>query len=134
MQAVIGRCQLQRLDEMNKQRRTIADEFRNAFAGEKNIGLPEILPGATPVYPTFPVTVPSHRSKLAARLQAEGIDCSEGFIPDCTALSYCGGGESSAPGAAYLADRVLHLPVYPALDEEEIGMIADIVPRVLKNV
>lgn len=134
LQAVIGRCQLKRLDDMNERRRVIAARLREAFTGEECVGLPDILPGATPVYPTFPITVPGKRPLIAARLQAEGVDCSEGFIPDCTALDFLGGGPGTAPGAAYLADHVFHLPVFPTLTDEEVEMMAKITPSVIKSV
>ena len=134
LQAVIGRCQLTRLDDMNERRREIAKALREAFADVETIGLPDILPGACPVYPTFPIVVPGERSRIAARCQQEGIDTSEGFIPDCTSLPFLKTGDAAAPNAAYLADRILHLPVYPSLEDMEVDMTARIVPDVVDEV
>jgi dTDP-4-amino-4,6-dideoxygalactose transaminase len=81
------------------------------------------------VYHLFPVLTP-HRGRLQAFLMAEGIETLIHYpvpIPRQPAL------QSEAPVMCPVADRVcaqiLSLPLYPAIPDEHLAIVADAIRR-----
>lgn len=73
IQAAILRVKLKHLDAWNGRRSAIAKRYIEALSGHPGIGLPEVIPGAEPVWHLFVVDV-APRDLVRARLKEEGIE------------------------------------------------------------
>ena len=85
-------------------------------------------------YAYFPIVVEDYkytRDRIYERLKTEGIVARKYFYPltnmfDCYKNLETAGGEKT-PIAKYIADRVLTLPLYADLCEDDIKKICDII-------
>jgi dTDP-4-amino-4,6-dideoxygalactose transaminase len=109
-------------------RRAKAAIYRRLLADATAIQVPpECDPGH--VYHLFPVLTP-HRDRLQGLLKAEGIETLIHYpvpIPRQPAL------QSEAPATCPVADRVcaeiLSLPLYPAIPDDHLAIVADAIRR-----
>ena len=109
MQAAIGRVQLERLPEFVARRREIAEHYSRAFAG-----LPMECPGGEGhAYFRYVVGL-EQRDELERYLAACGVEAKRPVHRP--AHHYLGG---EFPGAERAHRRLVSIPIYPALREEE---------------
>ncbi len=128
LQSAILGARLPFLRGWTEARRARAAAYRRLLDGVTAIQVPaECDPGH--VYHLFPVLTP-HRDRLQAYLKAEGIETLIHYpvpIPRQPAL------QTEAPAACPIADRVcaqtLSLPLYPAIPDEHLAIVADAIRR-----
>ncbi|HEX3601064.1 MAG TPA: DegT/DnrJ/EryC1/StrS family aminotransferase [Lacipirellulaceae bacterium] len=128
MQAAILSVKLRYLAEGNEQRRAAAERYRQALARRTDFVLPTERAGVKHVYHLFVVQHPQ-RDELAAHLQDNGVQCGIHYpTPIHQIVSF----ESSrtlpegAPVATQLAGRILSLPMFPELADEQIDRVAQV--------
>jgi dTDP-4-amino-4,6-dideoxygalactose transaminase len=119
-------AQLESMEELTECRRALDCTYRNLLgplARQGLLTLPHVPAGCTSNYHNFFVLVPSRaeRDGLAAHLGSQGISASFHFIPLHSSpmgqqLGYCAG---DLPITEDLSQRLLRLPFYPGLAEEE---------------
>lgn len=138
-QAALGMLQLKYVDESIAARATIDANYREMLAEVPGI----VCPQPPPIrwnHAYFPILVepafPLSRDELYERLKSEGIFSRRYFYPLISDFPMYRGLESAAPSrlpvARRMADRVLCLPIYPALAPEEQQHIVDAIRSALR--
>jgi dTDP-4-amino-4,6-dideoxygalactose transaminase len=133
--AALGLLQLDGLDAALQRRRTLADRYRDGLAGVRGIRMLFDTARAVTNDGYFPVLVgpgfPLDRDALYGRLRAAGVHARRYFHPLISDFPMYRGlpsaRRSNLPVASDAADRVLCLPIYPRLLDEEQTRIIDLV-------
>jgi perosamine synthetase len=119
--AAIGLVQLARLDEMNARRAAWARRYDEALAGLPWIEPPVAEPDSKPSWHNYAVQT-DHRDDLNTFLADRGISTGVHYIPNNHYEMYrkCRG---PTPVSDRIWKRLLTLPLYPDLTEEDFGRI-----------
>jgi dTDP-4-amino-4,6-dideoxygalactose transaminase len=136
-QAAVLRVKLRRLEEWNRERRTIASAYTSRLAGIPGAGqlsngaaIQTPYPGEATHQPVWHQYVIRCRDRdlLAAFLRQRGIGCGV-YYPVPLHMQPCfaalGVAEGALPEAERACREVLALPVYPGLREEEIEAVCE---------
>jgi dTDP-4-amino-4,6-dideoxygalactose transaminase len=126
LQAAILRRKLPHLDEWNQRRREAAAKL-SAEATDNGVALPSPPPPhGDHVYHLFVVRTP-HRDALRAHLDREGIASAIHYPTPVhlqPAYVQLGLGPGSLPGAERLAAESCSLPIFPAIEADQIAAIS----------
>lgn len=130
LEAAIGRIQLEKIDELNKKRAENARYF-NTHINLHGLSLPHAYGPVTHVYHQYVVTTEEDvldRDMLVKYLNEKGVGCGIHYpSPIFRQPLYRRLGFSdetvNCPAAIDVADRVLSLPIYPTLTNEELQYI-----------
>ncbi len=131
-QAAMGICNLRHLNAEIGKRKKVVERYWENLDGTAGIRFWRPLPDTEPNYAYFPVVFDGYRAdrnKIYESLKEQGITARKYFYPltnsfECYAeLSTAG--KDKTPVAAYLADRVLTLPMYADLAMEDVDRICD---------
>ncbi len=132
IQAAVGREQLKVLDELNAGRRRAADWYRRELAGAKGVTLPPPdEPGVTEsVYHMFVIRLESNdtRESLARHLKDQGIGTGVHYpVPNHMqpAITDLYGQAVSLPRTEDYVKRILSLPMFPTLTEQQVKTVAE---------
>ena len=125
VQAAILRVKLKHLANWNEQRRAAAARYGRLLSGTQ-LGLPKVAPWASPIWHLY-VVQSDDRPRLQQALDAANI--SHGIhYPVPVHLQECyrelGHGPGSFPVAETLASRIVSLPIFPEITEEELQRVA----------
>lgn len=123
IQAAILRARLPRLAAWTARRRDIAHQYRHGLQAAHFQIPPECDPGH--VYHLFPI-VAEDRTSLQAHLAARGVETLIHYpvpIPRQPALRDAQ--PAPCPVADVICDRVLSLPMYPALDDAAVRQVVE---------
>ena len=133
-QAAMGICNLRHIDGEIKKRKQIVELYRNRLSGISGIILCDPQRDVEPNYAYFPVVFDGFgatRDDVFATLGNQGIIARKYFYPLVNSTEAYEGlptsGKEKTPIAAYLADRVLTLPLYADLSPEDADRICDII-------
>jgi dTDP-4-amino-4,6-dideoxygalactose transaminase len=139
IQGAVGREQLKVLDDLNAGRRRAADWYRRELKGVKGVTLPpEDKAGETEsVYHMFVIRLESNdiREGLARALKEQGIETGVHYpVPNHMqpAIEERFGKQPSLPRTEDYVERILSLPMYPALAEEQVKRVADAIKKFVK--
>jgi len=129
--AAFGRVQLRHLDEWNERRRSIARRYAEKLRDVEEIVLPPMgTKDVVPVFHLFVIQAPD-RDALAKDMQAQNIETLVHYpVPIHLQPVYkdaFGFSEGSYPESERLASRVLSLPIFPTLTDEEIDRVCQVV-------
>lgn len=126
LQAAVLRAKLPYLDAENSARRACAAEYLRALQGAP-LGLPQVLPGAEPVWHLF-VVCSTRRDALQAGLRERGIGTLVHYPLACHRQgAYAGQAWPPLPLAERLQHEVLSLPIAPYLQAHDVRSVADAV-------
>ncbi|MBR4331349.1 MAG: DegT/DnrJ/EryC1/StrS family aminotransferase [Clostridia bacterium] len=133
-QAAMGICNLRHLEQEIGKRKTVAERYWSHLDGVKGLKLCKPQKDVTPNYAYFPVVFDGFgatRDTVFDRLGEHGITARKYFYPltnsfECYQALPTAGVEKT-PVAAYLADRVLTLPMYADLALEDVDRICEII-------
>lgn len=129
LQAAVGRVLLRRLDERNESRRRLAARYRARLAGAP-LGLPEERKEGRHVYHLFVIETP-RRDALADFLAERGIQTGIHYPIPChlqpATLAQAGVRRRELPHTEAAAGRILSLPLFPGLAEEDADRVAEAV-------
>lgn len=130
--AAIGRVQMTKLEAINRQRRYLADEFRQRLDGVVGIEPPERVKGRKHVYQMFTALVAEDvdRDALVHGLNERGIEASVHFDPPVHLQPPYRGGPDLLT-TELVAERIITLPMYPGLSIGQIDRIAEAVEEEL---
>lgn len=123
--AAVGRAQLAKLDAMNAARRRHA-EYLNERLPEDDLILPREQPGRTHVYQMYTVQLRApglDRDRFVRELRSRGVGASVHFDPPVHLHDYYrrhGAPRHPLPVTEAVAGRIVTLPMYPALTEEQL--------------
>jgi dTDP-3-amino-3,4,6-trideoxy-alpha-D-glucose transaminase len=129
IQAAALRAKLPRLDGWNRGRAAHADAYRQAFAGNEAVQVPQTPPWADPVWHLFVINHPD-RDSCRRSLEAQGISTLVHY-PVLPHLSGAYPEGTWAPGsfpvAEGLAATTLSLPLYPQMSRQAGETVAEAV-------
>lgn len=133
-QAAMGICNLRHLNHEIAMRREVAECYWEHLDGVGGIRLCRPQKDVEPNYAYFPVVFDGYkhtRDEIFAALRENGIVARKYFYPITNSVeAYAdlpSAGAEKTPVAAFLADRVLTLPLYAGLALEDVERICDII-------
>ena len=136
-QAAMGLCNLRHLDEEIEKRRHVVERYRNNLSGIDGLVLSRPKADMTENYAYFPVVFDGFRKdrdQVFAALKENGIVARKYFYPLTNSFScyrtLATAGTEKTPVAAYLADRVLALPLYADLPPEAVDRICEVITNI----
>lgn len=128
-QCALGISQLKKLDMFVKKRRDIAKHYFEELKDFERLSLPVEKPYAFHSYHLYPVRLKEKekRREVFRRLRSEGIMVQVHYIPVYyhTFMQKLGYKKGLCPVAEDFYERVLSLPIYPALKEEELDFVLE---------
>ncbi len=139
-QAALGISQLRKLPEFIRQRRTLAELYRELLSETPHLDLPPERPYACSGYHLFPVRLKgkalSRKGELVRRLREQGLGVQVHYLPVYLHPFYrrLGYAPGLCPRAEEFYQRELSLPLYPGLKEEHLRQVVEILDRSLEEV
>jgi dTDP-4-amino-4,6-dideoxygalactose transaminase len=132
LNGALGLAQLARLEAMNARRREIARFYLAELSGIEGLDFLKITAHAETNWHLFGILVPPERRYwILDALQAEGVLANVHYTPLHRNRYYQSlGKDQDFPGAMAFFNRLLRLPIYPSLTDEE----GDIVVATVKKV
>lgn len=135
-QAAMGLCNLRHLEAEIGKRKLVVERYRQRLEGVPGIRLCKAQKDVESNYAYFPVVFDgfgADRDQVFAALGEEGIVARKYFFPLTNSFAcyrdYPTAGVEKTPVAAFLADRVLTLPLYADLAPEDVDRICEIILR-----
>ena len=133
-QAAMGICNLRHLDDEIAKRRLVVERYREQLAGIEGIRLCKPQADVEPNYAYFPVVFDGYkadRNEIYRLLAAHDIYARKYFYPitnsfDCY-RDLATAGVEKTPVAAYMAERVLTLPLFADLPLADVDRICGII-------
>lgn len=131
-QAAMGLCNLRHVDEEICKRKNVVERYIEKLSGIEGIKLIQPQEGVISNYAYFPVVFDNYkfsRDEILARLKDKNIFARKYFYP-LTSNFECYQNQfpiQETPVAAYIADRVLALPLYADLVLEDVDKICKII-------
>ena len=128
LQAAILRVKLRKLDKWLEGRRVVAARYDASFS-DMDIIVPKVAEGNTHTYHQYTIAV-AKRNELIKHLNEKGIAARVYYPvplhsqPCYKDLGYSGG---SFPVAEEMTEKILSLPVYPELSDEQVEYIVSTV-------
>jgi dTDP-4-amino-4,6-dideoxygalactose transaminase len=128
IQAAVLNVKLKYLAGWNESRQRAAARYRKNLAGNPRITLPALAPYSTHVYHLFVIQVDGNRDEIMKKMADKGIFCGIHYpIPihlqaSCSSLGYRQG---AFPHAEAIALRMISLPIYPEINDEQIDLVCD---------
>ena len=127
MQAAVLRVKLRTTDEAIAARARYAKHYTERLAGLPGLRIPVARADAKPVYYVYNVLV-DDRDGLAARFKEAGIGYSIYYpkplhMQKC--FAYLGYKEGDFPAAERVCRRIIALPMYPELTDDEVDAVCD---------
>jgi dTDP-4-amino-4,6-dideoxygalactose transaminase len=142
MQAAIGRAQLQHFDEYQARRKAIVARYDRDLADVPGLRRPARPSDGGHAWHLYVVQVlpefGASRDELIGELGEQGIECSVHFIPNHQQpfLHDLLGEEVDTglfPGAEALSQRIVSLPLYPALRDDQVDRVCEAVADVARR-
>jgi dTDP-4-amino-4,6-dideoxygalactose transaminase len=123
IQAAVGRVQLRRLEGIVSRRVELAEKYTRALRSIPGLLSPHIPDYAAPNYQSYAVRVtaeyPLSRDRLMQALLDRGIGTRRGIMNSHQEPAYAGEDHYHLPHSEEARDRVLLLPLYPTMTDEE---------------
>ena len=133
-QAAMGICNLRHLDNEIRKRKLVAERYWEYLDGVSGIKLCEPQKNVETNYAYFPVVFDGFgatRDEIFEKLGEHGITARKYFYPITNSVeAYADlstAGAEKTPVAAFLADRVLTLPIYADLALKDVDRICEII-------
>ena len=139
--AALGLAQLKRCDEFRSRRAAVAQKYTDSFAG-----IPEVKPLSKRDYGTHAwhlyviqlnlEALKLTRAQFVKDLNERGIGCSVHFIPLHLHPYYrktFGTEANDLPVSSRVYERIVSLPIYPGMAEEDVTYVAEAVARIIRE-
>ena len=128
--AALGRVQLNRLSTATEARARIAAHYRDALQGRAGLLIPfgEVREGVSPAHHLAVVVLPdgASRDDVRAELARRGVQTSVHYPPIHGFTAYAETGKRRAvPVTDAIAGRILTLPLYAHMDDEQVELVID---------
>jgi perosamine synthetase len=140
VQCALGLAQLGKLDRFLARREAIAARYRHALADVPGIALPSVASDVRHVWHLFPVLLVLEqlvvdRRTVFAALRAEGIGVNVHYIPVYWHPYYqrLGYEKGLCPHAEAAYERLLTLPLFPAMTDADTDDVIRAVRKVLEH-
>jgi dTDP-4-amino-4,6-dideoxygalactose transaminase len=122
LQASLLTAKLDHIDEWTAARRRVAARYDEALRGVGDLTLPRVRDGATHVYHLY-VVATAQRDALRSHLAAREIETAVHYptaLPLLPAYARLGLTAAQIPNAARNQARILSLPIYPEITDEQV--------------
>jgi dTDP-4-amino-4,6-dideoxygalactose transaminase len=137
--AAIGLKQLDRAEQMRRRREQVALRFLSAFADVDEIELPPDDANRVHAWHLFPIKLQLKRltitrNDFVSELKAAGIGCSVHWRPLHLHPYYqdtFGYRPEDCPAATALFERILSLPIFPTMTDDDIDCVVNAVKRIV---
>jgi dTDP-4-amino-4,6-dideoxygalactose transaminase len=129
IQAAFLRVKLRHLPAWNAGRKRVAGWYREALAGVAEVRLPVEAAYATHVWHLFVIQA-ERRDLLQAHLNAQGVGTGLHYPVPLhlqNAYRHLGLGRGAFPVTERAAERILSLPMFPELSQEQVEHVADLI-------
>lgn len=125
-QAALGMRLIDRLVAMDRRRYENGTFLLDSLKNVSGLVLPKIPADDRPAYNRLPIIFKDLEKRLIAeeRLKNSGVESSRMYVRPLHHMFDLGYEKSAFPNATYLAERLLTLPVYPALKRRDLNAIA----------
>jgi dTDP-4-amino-4,6-dideoxygalactose transaminase len=140
IQAAIGIHQLRKVEQFTEQRTLYARMYHDAFAGMQEVELPPDNPRSRHAWHLYILRLNLRRLKIdreefISELRQRGIGTSVHFIPIPlhSFFAQLPLARYACPRALDLYPRIVSLPLYPAMTEEQVQYVAECVREVLES-
>jgi perosamine synthetase len=134
----LGRSQLARLDQLLKRRAEIAQRYRMELGAEPGLALPAVASHVRHAWHLFPVLLEldrlsADRRTILAALRAENIGATVHYVPVYWHPYYQARGyrRGLCPRAEQAFERLVTLPLFPAMAEQDVDDVLAAVRKVL---
>ena len=138
LQCALGLSQLTRLEQFLKRRAELAQRYRMELAGQPGLLLPAVATDVRHAWHIFPVLLQPERLRadrrtILAALRAENIGVAVHYVPVYWHPYYQarGYGRGLCPRAEWAFERLLTLPLFPAMTDEDADDVLAAVRKVL---
>jgi UDP-4-amino-4,6-dideoxy-N-acetyl-beta-L-altrosamine transaminase len=130
-QCALGISQLNKVEGFIKKRKEIAERYKKAFENNKNIEFIEEREGQINSYHLFIIKVKDGevKARLFNYLKKRGIACQVHYIPVYLHPYYqkLGYEKGLCPKAEEFYNRIISIPIYPDLTEEEQNKVIKVI-------
>ena len=130
-QAAMGLCNLKSIDECIKNRKNAVELYRTRLKNIQGIKLSSAGEYVKENYAYFPVVFDGYRynrDEIAKKLSENDIYARKYFYPITNEFScYKGKYKGETPIAKHISEKVLTLPLYEGLTEDDVSRICDII-------
>ena len=140
LQCALGRSQLGKLDRFLARREAIAERYLAALKDVPGFTLPQVVPDARHAWHIFPVLVESQRlsadrATVYAALRAENIGVTLHYVPAYWHPYYAARGYTRGlcPVAEDGAERLLTLPIFPGMTDQDVADVIHAVRKVAEH-
>ncbi|WP_248465805.1 DegT/DnrJ/EryC1/StrS family aminotransferase [Pectobacterium versatile] len=135
--AAFGLLQLKHIDDVIIKRQKIDEYYRNQLREIKGINIISPVPKSISNYSYFPILIekdyPLSRDELYEKMKDNNIFSRRYFYPLISEFPMYRGmpsaSESNLPIANAIAKKVICLPIYPTLKEEDLHRIIDLIKK-----
>jgi len=135
LQAAVLSVKLKRLDAGNDARRVAATLYSEQLCGIGDLITPSIREDSEPVFHLYVIQT-ARRDELQRYLQEQGVDCLIHYpVPVHLQKAYSSRGwkKGDFPLTEALAGRILSLPIFPGITEEQVEFVCDAIPSFYKG-
>jgi len=128
----LGVSQLNKIETMNGRRKEIARYYLSNLGHIKEIDFLRVTEGAETNWHLFGILVPpEHKYWIMDALRAEGVMANVHYSPLHRNKFYSAlSDDESMPGSVQFFDRLLRLPIYPSLTDEEATLVVKSVKKI----
>ena len=135
IQAAILNVKLRFLDKWNEERVKAAERYRRNLESNPSVLLPAKADNSTHVYHLFVIQVERDRDLIIKRMAEENVQCGIHYpIPIHMQKAYASLGykEGDFPHAESVAKRIISLPIFPEITDEQIDFVCECLNGLLK--
>jgi perosamine synthetase len=134
----LGIAQLERLESWLSRRREIVGRYDHEFSSLDAIEIPQVIPDCRPAWHLYVIKLNLDRLRVGREavykaLRAENIGVNVHYIPIHWLSHYqqLGYLKEDCPQAGKAYERLITLPLYPAMSDEDVGDVIQAVRKVL---
>ncbi len=129
LHAALGTLTVDRVEEVVTWRNHLAGRYRSRLEGVPGIAFQELLPGARSTWKDLAVVLPAGRDALAAHLGQLGVQTKRYFRPlhSMSLFERWRRPEDDLADTEWVFERVLCLPIFNELTEEEVDRVCDVI-------
>ena len=135
IQCALGISQMKKLDRFLARRRELVQRYNEAFVDCQDIVMPYQLEGAESGWHLYIIQVKNHDRRTAfEKLREAGIGVNVHYVPVYKHPYYQEHGYANVycENAEKLYDRMISLPLYPLLSDEEQDYVIDILKKIIE--
>jgi dTDP-4-amino-4,6-dideoxygalactose transaminase len=129
LQAAVLAAKLPHLAAWTRRRQQIAEQYDRRLAEIVGVSVPQVAPGREHVYHLY-VIRHERRDELAAHLAGRGIQTVINYpvaLPFLPAYERLGHVAADFPNAHHNQSRILSLPIFPEMRDDQIDAVVDAV-------